>query len=567
MKCHFIVILLLAVFGNTLLCSFKTDSLALEKAVKEYYMTRPDSILDLLDDAEHHKVMASARIDILRAMVYGNMSMPVLEESCLRRVLSVPKTTSNPNLHLKALSMMVDALQEQGKYSECIPMAMQGMNLAKKLNNRVVEYSLLSTLAMASFRLEQYQDGYEYLQQIIKGGSKSDDVRVLSHVSYAYGMLINQLVSDTRYEEALKAVYARRDLLERMKDMPGPPSGYIDQQKAYLYSKMANLYLSMGKTAQAEEAYRAFMQTEEAKRVESGYTILPYLQKAGRHKDVLDRIRELHTLWQGCDTVNMQYRLLLEYEAKSEGALGNYQRMAELNRCALVLTDSIYMRKLNSRAQEFATIFKVNEKEKQLQEEQGKSERSSLMLIGSVVVLVLLATLVIVVCLNLRRMKRRNRIAARQIEELLAQREEFRRCLTCNDMQKDVPPMEKKAGQEEKTSGTSNQSYETFLRMEQLIMEQQLFLQPRFGRDELLRTTGIHKNDLSSLLKRYAGVPNLNSYLNRLRVEYSVKLIKEKRNFSIEAIAEEAGFNSRSTFYRAFYKQYGMTPTEYIDTL
>lgn len=59
MKCHFIVILLLAVFGNTLLCSFKTDSLALEKAVKEYYMTRPDSILDLLDDAEHHKVMAS----------------------------------------------------------------------------------------------------------------------------------------------------------------------------------------------------------------------------------------------------------------------------------------------------------------------------------------------------------------------------------------------------------------------------------------------------------------------------------------------------------------------------
>lgn len=31
------------------------------------------------------------------------------------------------------------------------------------MNNKVVEYSLLSTLAMVSFRLEQYQDGYEYL--------------------------------------------------------------------------------------------------------------------------------------------------------------------------------------------------------------------------------------------------------------------------------------------------------------------------------------------------------------------------------------------------------------------
>lgn len=369
------------------------------------------------------------------------------------------------------------------------------------MNNKVVEYSLLSTLAMVSFRLEQYQDGYEYLQRIIEGGSKSDNVRVLSHVSYAYGMLINQLASDERYEEALKAVYERRDLLERMKEMPGPPSGYIDQQEAYLYSKMANLYLSMGKTTQAEEAYKAFMQTEEAKRVESGYTILPYLQKAGHHKDVLERIRGLHTLWQGCDTINMQYRLLLEYEAKSEGALGNYKRMAELDRCALALTDSIYMRKTNSRAQEFATIFKVNEKEKLLQEEQARSERSSLMLIGAVVVLILLVTLVIVVYLNLRRVKQRNRIAARQIEELLEQREEFRRCLTCNDMQKDVPPMGEKVEQDEETNGTSNQSYETFLRMEQLIMEQQLFLQPRFGRDELLRMTGIHKNDLSCLLR------------------------------------------------------------------
>lgn len=567
MKCYYIVILLLAVFCNTLLCSFKTDSLTLEKVVKEYYMIRPDSILNLLDDAEKHKVMASTRIDILRAMIYGYISMPVLQEFCLRRVLSARETISNPELHLKAMSIMVEALQEQGKYSECIPMAIQGMDLARKLNDKVVEYSLLSTMAITSFRLEQYQDGYEYLQRVIEDGSKSDNVRVLSYVSYAYGMLINQLVSDERYEEALKAVYERCDLLERMKDMPGPPSGYIDQQEAYLYSKMANLYLSMGKTAQAEEAYRAFMQTEEAKRVESGYTILPYLQKAGRHKDVLERIRGLHTLWQGCDTINMQYRLLLEYEAKSEGALGNYKRMAELNRCALVLTDSIYMRKANSRVQEFASIFKVNEKEKQLQEEQARSERSSLMLIGAVVVLALLVTLVIIVNLNLRRVKQRNRISARQIEELLEQREEFRRCLTSKEIQKDIPPMEGKAEQEEETSGASNQSYEIFLRMEQLIMERRLFLQPRFGRDELLSMTGIYKNDLSSLLKHYAGMPNLNSYLNRLRVEYSVKLIKEKRNYSIEAIAKEAGFNSRSTFYRAFYKQYGMTPTEYIDTL
>lgn len=99
-----------------------------------------------------------------------------------------------------------------------------------------------------------------------------------------------------------------------------------------------------------------------------------------------------------------------------------------------------------------------------------------------------------------------------------------------------------------------------------MITEQQLFLQPGFGRDELLHMTGINKNDLSSLLQDYAGASNLSNYLNRLRIEYSVKLMKENKKFSIEAIAQEAGFNSRATFYRAFYKQFGMTPTEYINS-
>lgn len=569
MRFHSIIMLLLLLLGNVLLCSYKTDSMSVEKAVYKYCVAYPDSALILLDDAEEHKTMSNTRIDMLRAIVYGSMKMPAMKEACLRRVLSVNMIDTNPKRYLNALSLMVETLNEQCKYTECISMALQGMELAEKLDDKLTEYTLLCTLALVSFRLEQYEDGYDYLRQVIEDGKDSNNVRLLSYVSYAYGILMTYLSSKDRYEEALEAGKQRRELLERMKDMAGPPPGYIDQQNAYLYSKMANLYQSMGKVQEAEKAYSAFMQTEEAKRIESGYAILPYLQKAERHKEVLKRIRALHTRWGECDTIDMQYRVLLEYEARSEGALGNYERMAELNRRALTLTDSIYYRQNSSRAQEFATIFKVKEKEKLLQDEQAKSERRFLMFIGSVLVLVLLVTLVIVVYLNLNRVKRRNRIAARQIDELLKQREEFRHCFPPAEIKKEVDLLLKDSTEQAKEAGGEvvNHSYETFLQMENIIMEEQLFLNPRFGRDELLRMTGIHKNDLSYLLKRYAGVSNVNSYLNRLRVEYSVKLIKEKNNFSIEAIAEEAGFNSRSTFYRAFYKQFGMTPTEYIETL
>lgn len=82
-----------------------------------------------------------------------------------------------------------------------------------------------------------------------------------------------------------------------------------------------------------------------------------------------------------------------------------------------------------------------------------------------------------------------------------------------------------------------------------------------------MRITGIHKNNLSSLLQRYANATNLNDYINLLRVEYAIKLMRGNKNYSIKAIAGESGFYSRSTFYRAFYKEFDMTPAQYMNTL
>lgn len=99
--------------------------------------------------------------------------------------------------------------------------------------------------------------------------------------------------------------------------------------------------------------------------------------------------------------------------------------------------------------------------------------------------------------------------------------------------------------------------------METLIVDDKLFLEQGFGRDELCRLANISKNDISPLLRKYAGVDNVTDYINRLKVEYSIKLMSEKPNLSIDAIAEESNFTSRSTFYRVFQKICGMSPAQY----
>ena len=64
--------------------------------------------------------------------------------------------------------------------------------------------------------------------------------------------------------------------------------------------------------------------------------------------------------------------------------------------------------------------------------------------------------------------------------------------------------------------------------MEYTLVHENLFLQPDFGRDELISLSNTNKNDLPRILRKYANADNVSSYLNRLRVEYAIKLMKRK---------------------------------------
>lgn len=60
---------------------------------------------------------------------------------------------------------------------------------------------------------------------------------------------------------------------------------------------------------------------------------------------------------------------------------------------------------------------------------------------------------------------------------------------------------------------------------------------------------------------------NFYDLVNQERINYAKKILKENKNYTIEGVAYQAGFNSRATFYRAFKKYTNQTPSEYIATL
>ena len=124
--------------------------------------------------------------------------------------------------------------------------------------------------------------------------------------------------------------------------------------------------------------------------------------------------------------------------------------------------------------------------------------------------------------------------------------------------------------EEEKTGllpdGYATRDKELFEHIHQRIISEQLFLDPDFSREHIIRLGLINKNKVALLFRQFAHT-NFNGYINALRLEYALAMMREQPDVPIKAIAYDAGFNSIRTFYRAFEKAYGKTPAEYKDTL
>lgn len=57
---------------------------------------------------------------------------------------------------------------------------------------------------------------------------------------------------------------------------------------------------------------------------------------------------------------------------------------------------------------------------------------------------------------------------------------------------------------------------------------------------------------------------NFNSYLNSVRIKKFIKIFNQQPNLKITNLAFELGFESTTSFYRAFYSTFSCTPSEYI---
>ncbi|WP_282043467.1 helix-turn-helix domain-containing protein [Winogradskyella flava] len=100
------------------------------------------------------------------------------------------------------------------------------------------------------------------------------------------------------------------------------------------------------------------------------------------------------------------------------------------------------------------------------------------------------------------------------------------------------------------------------VKLEQLMLEKELFKNKTLKVSDVAKELGISSHSLSQLINE-----NLKKsfpyFIGEYRINYAKEMILKNDMLTLEAIGNESGFTSKSTFYSAFKKHLNTTPAKY----
>ena len=537
-----------------------------EQYTREYimkdYMKDPVRTLQLLDKAEVNSAMPLNIVDELRSAVYRNMYRNKSALYYARRAyVSDSLSHDNPSHLLRMTVSMAELFSLLSEYKESMRYAVQGVELARELKDIQSECRLLFCMGENKRRLSFKEEGYLFFDQAIDllDNSKNEDYETM--LSYFYGVKMGYLIADKRSNEALEIGLQREKLLDRMSEQSKIRTDLLDLQFAYVYSKLAYLFHLTGDQKRAVVYYKNYQSTNAASTPDGKFDATPYLLLLGKYQAVLDNCRDFKEVMRQQDTLNSQYLSILNLEIQANVKLENYKTVINLQRDITAIKDSIYQREKQNAALELDALYELNEKEARISEQAFQLKIRTITLIcilsGALLALFFLWRLWHQNCV----IRNKNKALVKRINEQFSMQEEMDRSQLGVEKDLSFPEkVEDESGDNEEQDKQMNKMI--FEKLDYIIKRDKMYLSPDLSREELTRIVRMNNTRFAKMIKENTDT-NLNGYINNLRLNYAIHLMKEQPDYTLRAIAESSGINSMPTFHQLFKGRTGMTPSEF----
>ena len=512
--------------------------------------TKPDEALDLLDKAEMSHKMRTVKVNLLRAMTYVDGYYDINKGLEYAMKAYNDPSIKNDTLPQITIARMLTALNYAlSRFSQACSMATEGSALAYAVGDKEAIAYFYQFIAFTKYELGDHGEAYRYFDRSIKLYKQLTDEQ--PHWVYVSDMFavqlkeIQYLNDEGRHREALAKTADCKATLKRLATFPDLADGLHDKFTAQYLSVACCVLYNTGNKDKAEDGYRRMMATQYVKSDLGQNTPAIYQVLSGRYKEALERAQKEDASYKDKDTVNTLFidEVLSNGLAASQ-QLGYHNRANSYYNRILSLKDSLYLRNQKQTAMELSEIYESRDKDIQLVEKDAVIKRNRMFLVMAVIIIVLaLASIAAIIRYN-RIIQKKNTAVVRNIEEKLQLIQIANHSRTDN-----------------KDDAADRELFE---RIDNAIREKQLFLQADFTRDTLCQMLNINKTQCSSVIKAYANC-SFPSYINRLRLNHAIELMKRYPQYSIEAIANDCGME-RANFHRRFIEEFGITPSEFKKT-
>ena len=520
------------------------------------YATNPVRALQLLDSAQLLGHISDYRGLFIRAKIYSKSLMEQQQDSAiliLTSLLTHDSVRNNATERENIYDLLITASRIKHDLEAYLHWATLKAELCQQQGEETERWRTEADIGYVMTRLGQIDEGLHKLDDAISRLDGPGSIDRMDAFIVAVKRKINALNDLQRFNEVItlgQRILDRLDHYEQhakeykedsyrlsWSDNPNDRDRYLDFSRAQAWGFLAGAYTSSD-AQKAREYLSLFDNSGYGKTFMGRRMIAPTQIALGMYDEALATYDEVARRM-AADTLNDDYAVILRSRAiaaRSKGriaeALDYETRYATLSK---VVSDSLH----RSEAHDYAARYHAQEQQLEIQEKQAEAERSHIVSLAIAVLALLAIAFAVYFFRQKRIVTEKNRVLVRMINE---------------QTEEPLTPLALRKG----TGGEAS----IFNEIDAAIRSERLYTNIGLQRQDICDRFGISRHTLNDLLTEHAGGLSFPQYINDIRLEEVIRLLRNEPAKTVSTIANEVGF-SPANLREQFKRKYGITPADY----
>ena len=513
------------------------------------YATNPERALRLLDSALLLGNISDYRGQFIRAKIYCKSLMEQRQDSAIlicKSLLTHDSVRNNPTELENIYDMLITTSRIKPDYEAYLHWATLKATLCQQQGEETEHWRTEADIGFLMTHLGQIDEGLAKLDDAISRLDAPGSIDRMDAFIIAVKRKINALNDLQRYADVIPLAQRILDRLDHYEqhakdyaedsyrlswsDHPNDRDRYLDFSRAQAWGFLAQAHAYNSTPLKAKEYLALFDNSGYGKTFMGRRMIAPTQIALGMYDEALTTYDEVERRMAG-DTLNEDYAIILHSRAIAARAKGRTAEALDLQtryaNLVKIVSDNLHA----SEAHDYAARYHAQEQQLEIQEKQAEAERSHIVSLAVAVIAVLAIVFAIYFFRQKRIVSEKNRALVRMING--------------------TPP-----------EPVKNDNSDLFNDIDTAIRNEQLYKNVNLQRQDICDRFSISRHTLNDLLAEHTNGLSFPQYVNNIRLEVALRLLRDEPTKTVSAIATEVGFTP-ANLREQFKRKYGMTPADY----